>query len=126
MRIIDLLNKIANKEEVPKKIKVLSNVFEYDEYNYIYINVDETHASLLRYLGFYKGTTLNEEIEIIEDTPKEDKKIEKFKVVKDNTNNLVKLVIDKETKLTISIVEAIILDKVNEIIDRLNGDSNDN
>lgn len=78
MKVIDLLNKISNKEEVPKKIKVLFNVFEYDEDNYNYKNVDETLDNLFRHLGCYKGIVLNTEIEIIEDKPKEDKKIEKI------------------------------------------------
>lgn len=35
MKIISLLNKIANREEVPKKIKYDNLVYEYDEqYDY--------------------------------------------------------------------------------------------
>lgn len=78
MKVIDLLNKAANKEEVPKKIKVLFNIFEYDEDNYNYKNVDKTQENLLRHLGHYKGIALNDEVEIIEDTPKEDKKLDLY------------------------------------------------
>ena len=108
MKVIDLLQRIANKEVVPKKIKVLFNVFVYDEDNYCYKNVDETLDSLLKHLAFYKGIVLNEEVEIIEDTPKEDKKIEKIKISSRFTRN-----------------QKVIIHKINEIIDRLNGDSND-
>lgn len=103
MKVIDLLQRIANKEEVPKKIKVLFNVFEYDEDNYKYRNVDETLDNLFEHLDFYKGIVLNDEIEIIEDTPKEDKKIEKL-----NEHIFVN-------------AHSIVL-KINEIIDRLNGE----
>ena len=34
MKIIDLLNKIANGEEVPKKIKIKDEIWIYDEIDY--------------------------------------------------------------------------------------------
>ena len=108
MKVIDLLNKIANKEEVPKKIKVLFNVFVYDEDNYKYRNIDEEKDDLFEHLEFYKGIALNDEINIIEDTSKEDKitKIGKLNQVSDkqHLNNYI------------------LRNKINEIIDRLNGE----
>lgn len=73
MKIIDLLNKIANGEEMPKKIK-----FE----NYIYIWRDiqkeyfceQINHSLESIIGEYLFENLNLEVEIIE----EDKEIEKL------------------------------------------------
>lgn len=112
MKVIDLLQRIANKEEVPKKIKVLFNVFVYDEDNYCYKNVDETLDSLLKHLAFYKGIVLNEEVIIIEDTHKEDKKIEKIGKDKIYNNSVVGNVFILQTK-------------IDEIIDKINGDSNE-
>lgn len=113
MKIIDLLNKIANKEEVPKKIKVLFNVFVYDEDNYNYKNIDETLDNLFRHLGHYKGIALNNEIEIIEDTPKEDKKIAKIGKLNQVSNNKQHL------------NNYILRNKINEIIDKINGEDNE-
>ena len=36
MKIIDLLNKIANGEEVPKKIKYKNKIYEWKEYDVCY------------------------------------------------------------------------------------------
>ena len=73
MKVIDLLNKIANKEEVPKKIKWAGDIYERHKDNEIdyYENVD---ASDLLLDNLYSTEELNDEIEIIE----EDNKIEKL------------------------------------------------
>lgn len=78
MKIIDLLNKIANGEELPKKIKYDDKIYymvgnnDYENYEY-----EETPTLL-----FAVGATsyINEEIEILdeEEDKKEDKKIEKL------------------------------------------------
>ncbi len=76
MRIIDLLNKIANGEEVPKKIKYRNKIFMYGKESQCYIDVGcNKYNDLLMELSNHKGTDFNYEVEIIEDTPKEDKKI---------------------------------------------------
>jgi hypothetical protein len=74
MKVINLLNKIANGEEVPKKIK-----YDGVEYTHIdnYCYADE-NSRLLSYEIYAEQHRLNDEIEIIEDTPKENKKIEKL------------------------------------------------
>lgn len=73
MKVIDLLNKIAKGEEVPKEIK-------YDTMNYYFRNYDykEVHGELIdeqtsfiERINFYR---LNDEIEIIE----EEKEIEEI------------------------------------------------
>lgn len=77
IKIIDLLNMISKGEELPKKIKYDDKIYymvgnnDYENYEY-----EETPTLL-----FAVGSTsyINDDIEIIEDTPKEDKKIEKFK-----------------------------------------------
>ena len=70
MKIIDLLNRIANGEEVPKKIQVYSDIFVLDDDNMLYKN-EKTGTNLLR---IYNGYILNYEAAIIE----EDKKIKKI------------------------------------------------
>lgn len=61
MKAIDLLNKIAKGEEVPKKIKILNKIWEYDKDCIDFLNDDDWL--------FYKANTriLNVEVEIIEE-----------------------------------------------------------
>lgn len=74
MKVIDLLNKIANGEEVPKEIKydTMNYVFRHYDYKEVYGELIDEQSSWLEKIDFYK---LNDEVEIIE----EDKKIEKLK-----------------------------------------------
>lgn len=70
MKIIDLLNKIANGEEVPKKIKWKGQIYEYSRSNRFYYQ-----NSWSMYRDFYtEGNCLNDEVEILE----EPKKIKKW------------------------------------------------
>ena len=68
MKVIDLLNKIANGEKVPEKIKYRNKIFIYDKDNQCYIvenynEYDDLHMSL----SDHKGIDLNYEVEIIEE-----------------------------------------------------------
>lgn len=75
MKVIDLLNNIANGEEVPKKIKYLTTIYTLrSNLNYYEEDKDSTFKNGL-YYQFIGGSRLNDEVEIIE----EDKKIEKLK-----------------------------------------------
>lgn len=70
IKIIELFNKIANDEEVPKKIKYKNMVYIYSEYNnQYYLEKNTGLTSSLRYIldNFSK---LNEEVEIIEEEKK--------------------------------------------------------
>lgn len=67
MKVIDLLIKIANGEEVPKRIKYNDVIYWYDE-------TDDNEIA--RYVDIHNewlfgDAYLNDEIEIIEDIPKE-------------------------------------------------------
>ena len=75
MKVIDLLNKIANDKEVPKKIKW--GVHEFEWFVYEYKAKDEfQEPTLLDYLS-QTPSMLNDKVEIIE----EEKKIpEKLKL----------------------------------------------
>ena len=73
MKVIDLYIKIANGEEIPKKIKFLDKQYTFEEeYKKYYRHgvVSESFED-----DWYISKILNDEVEIIEDTPKEDKKI---------------------------------------------------
>lgn len=75
IKIIDLLNKIANGEEVPKKIKVWGNTFFRYEDKITYIYYYATDDGRDELMGLLNGTNeLNNEAEIIGD--EEDKKID--------------------------------------------------
>ena len=105
MKIIDLLNKIANGEEVPKKIKhkmIEGNTVEelLDNLKYIYGVFNDS---------YYKA--LNSEIEIIE----ENKKIEKLEY----SNGGLTLHYGKDDYAIVN-HEKIIINKINELIDEVN------
>ena len=106
MKIIDLLNKIANGEEVPKKIQWGEFILVWEElgfHDYKFLGT----GNHLMYQGF-ATSVLNEEVEIIE----EDKKIENIYLCCMSTEN-------KETKFLIQNINDL-ADKINEIIDRIN------
>ena len=73
IKIIDLLNKIANGEEVPKKIKINNVIYEYR--GFMYCTEKANYQDIEDYLfGKWNFNILNDEAEIIE----EPKKIEKI------------------------------------------------
>ena len=109
MKVIDLLNKIANSE-TPKRILYDKQTYWYDgmEQDYYTYTEKDLDDEDIKYLFDYKITEiLNDEVEIIEDTPKEDKKIEKLDVSKYYDAN---------------VTEIHIMNKINEMIERLNGE----
>ena len=109
MKIIDLLNKIANGEEVPSKIMYQDKIYymvgnnDYENYEY------DEEPTLMYAIG--NTHNINDDIEIIEDISKEDKKIEKIDF------DLLQSFEDDDDKY-ISI-EAI-CKKIDEIIDYIN------
>ena len=73
IKVIDLLNKIANGEEVPKKIKIKNVIYEYR--GYMYCTEKANYQDIEDYLfGKWNFNILNDYVEIIE----EPKKIEKI------------------------------------------------
>ena len=72
MKIIDLLNKIANGEDVPRELIYKGFLWEYDVNNkmwFYYFGEGRNHRFDRL---FYIGQILNDEVEIL-DEPKEDK-----------------------------------------------------
>ena len=106
MKVIELLNRIANKEELPKKIRFNNIEWNrvYGEKNVCYI--DEYDNDF--FLHFFRNNldfTLNDEIEIIE-KPKNIKKLDE-----NNTNVLTNIIENRK--------------KINEIIDYIMEDKHD-
>ena len=114
MKIIDLLNKIANKEKLPEEIECYNQTFYLSDNLYIASYQKE------KYLDDYIDlSSLNYEVKILEDTPtfkgfkvkdeeiiyKEDKKIEYIEPSETMMENHIN-----------------IMKKLNEIIDKINGD----
>lgn len=79
MKVIELLNKIANREEVPTTIKYQDNYYnfirkyneDWEEYELGYKNLNGG------YLNIWRDNVLNDEVEIIEE-PQEHKIPEKI------------------------------------------------
>ena len=70
MKIIDLLNKIANGEEVPKKIKIKTNVltrFDYSKGDGTYISSYQSDDGQYHINDYSYPQYLNIEVEIIEE-----------------------------------------------------------
>ena len=80
MKIIDLLNKIANNEEVPKKIKIRGTIYKFTEIFTKNLTFADRGSNINNaYENDFENywldcARINEEVEIIE----EDKKIEKW------------------------------------------------
>lgn len=111
MKVIDLLNKIANDEELPKKIKIWGRIYYFcgnDSSGQCYFTEEEGFGGLS--LKF-NTSNMNEEVEIIED-----KKIEKIKSL-NNVGNCQNLT-DFEVKQHLN--NHILKDKINEIIEKIN------
>ena len=79
MKVIDLLVKIANNEEVPKKIKWEDTIFAYSDYDKDYLEFpfsEEEYKGLFCMKDSILTQYLNDEIEIIEEKTKKIKDFE--------------------------------------------------
>ncbi len=119
MTIIDILNNIANKKEVPEKVKYNNKIYIYDcitkDY---YENFDKIlEKSLFGYLFSNQKTDhfINKEVEIIG----EDKEIEDI-LTKYNADTEKVGITYANSTYELSQQEVIITDKVNELIKAVN------
>ena len=125
MKIIELLNRIANNEGIPKKIKWEDTIYSYSDYDKDYLEYpfsEEEYQGLFNMKDSILTQYLNEEVEVVEEE-QEDKKIRKIKTeyspdieeeifyVDGNKPNHC-ILGDNGTKL--------IINKINEIIDKIN------
>lgn len=112
MKIIDLLNNIANGKKVPAKIKFKNNIFRYSGCNYY---CDEMMTTLF---NIYSLSILNENVEIIED--------KKIGYIEGRIKNWKHYIEDRCFRvqpledLELNQNEIVIIDKVNELIDKVN------
>ena len=105
MKVIDLLNKIANEEDIPKKIKINGNLYRQANGQFW---CDETGMYMIdNCTSIYD---LNDEVEII----KEKKKIERLK----SSSNLFGTFINDQKYRNKR--DAEITAKINEILDKIN------
>ena len=114
MKVIDLLNKIANGEEVPKKFRIKGSCFKdlYYEYNEKYNCYDLIGEKFKNGCYVFGYSELNEEIEILE----EEKKIpEKIDVI--SWDKCIHDVTHKEKELAIQINKT--QELLNQVIDYL-------
>lgn len=84
IRVIDLLNKIANGEEVPKKIRYKNDILKYYEEVQDYFGVSKTGSgAFFNYLFVNKRTDkfINDTVEIIEE--QQDIDIQEIEDIKD-------------------------------------------
>lgn len=114
MKVIDILNKMANYEKMPKCIKVSGEIYKYYSSYKDYLKEDSSKWFISDFVDCYSD--FNKEVEIIEDTPKEDKKIKKIKSLNNigHSKDIIEL-LDKQ-----QINNHILKNKINEIINHLN------
>ena len=73
IKLIELLNKIVNGEDLPKKIKIQEYVFELSkDYEHYYYNEDVEITHLIN----HNFSNLNDEVEILEDNTEEIEELE--------------------------------------------------
>lgn len=113
MKIIDIYNKIANGEEVPKKIKYQNYIYEYQHrrdtescFNYM---CNENGEYLSR--RYFIDNILNDEVEILEEEKKIPEKL--------NMTYMKKIDDDAFITERFSQAEQKIVDTVNALIDYL-------
>lgn len=125
MKVIDLLNKIANGEEVPKKIKWGCHYLEWIVYDYKVVNELGSPAFFELTKGITKSL-LNDEVEILEEP----------KGIPEKLDHLIGYDIQQfdDLKEYVEITTNDLFGKANKIIDTLNqlldyleskGESND-
>ena len=120
MKVIDLLNKIANDEEVPREFTYKGYLWEYDVKNkmwFYYFGESKSHRFDRL---FYLNMILNDEVEIIEE-PQEHKipkKIEYHQVRRNEVE--VDYIEDGIVKhFCLNKKQRYFADKINEILDYL-------
>ena len=112
IKVIDLLNKIANGEEVPKKVSINAGIHGVDIWVYDEHYEDYKNGTNIYLLDSGMTTNhLNDEVEIIE----EDKKIEKIDI-KDKSIKVKGTIFYREKDIEIFQKLSMV---INEIIDYL-------
>lgn len=106
IKIINLLAKIPNGEEIPQKIKYKNHIWYYDKMTQDYCRNDDDGLYVYLFQNLFQSETdifINDEVEVIE----EDKEIEKIPITFQGKHNQTEI---NEYLRTI----------VNELIDEIN------
>ena len=103
MKVIDLLNKIAKGEEVPKEIKIENDELYFNKYKNTYVFEDGEN---LNWCYYVTDKSLTDEIEIIE----EEKEIEKLNLDTDELRG----------KEIVRSIDYLLEGKINQLIDLIN------
>lgn len=92
IKVIELLNKVANGEDLPKRIKIQDYVFELSkDYEHYYYNEDVEITHLIN----HNFSNLNDEVEILEDNTEEIEELEIGTITTDERlkiNEIIKVV----------------------------------
>lgn len=125
IKIIDLLLKIANNEEVPEKIKWEDTIYVYSKYDKDYlefpISVDE-YKGLFNMKDSILTQYLNDEVEIIKDSPKTLEDIltpDELKCFED-LKELVTRLSDEDIKI---MVKLLLGDEYDELVEKIRGEA---
>ena len=114
IKIIDLLNEIANGEEVPKKIKHEGLIYNWDITGYLHY--EDEHTRERAFLeGYRTDMCLNDEVEIIE----EDKPIEELKIARNEKDNKMFLRVENH-HATMRKIDVVFATKINELVKEIN------
>ena len=101
MKVIELLNRIANGIDIPLQIKYDNNIWKYDEMARDYLLIDKSGEEYLICEELNLMYALNEEVEVVEEE-QEDKKIEKIDeiltIMCDDLKDKIKEIVDKINK----------------------------
>ena len=113
MKVIDLLNKIANREDVPEKIRYDEKIWKLNPLNETYDNGECCLFEDYIDKNYVITDVLNDEIEIIE----EDKKIEKI-----DLSEWVEITYQEDWQMLTKDFNRncnLFVNKINEIIDKI-------
>lgn len=107
IKIIDLLVKIANGEEIPKKIEFVDSIWEYCKNGSTQDYINDYDKCLMEFVPINK-IGLNDEVEIIEEPKKIEKLNDKLRLF--SYNNMQKIINELNSTRT----------TINELIDEIN------
>lgn len=114
MKIIDILNKIANGEEV--KFRIIDEQEDYYCKKDDFLRQDRNNQEVDWWLD---SLWLNKEVEIIEEQKEIPEKLETYKEIDDEDSYANILKVSKNGEYEIDEATSVIVDKINSIIDYL-------
>lgn len=112
IKTIDLLFKIANNEDVPKKIKFEDKIWKYNSSVQDYMNEDNNEYLFANIFGMETEIALNREVEIIEEEKKIEHCISFVEFISDNSYSDA-----YEEYLTVKIDK--LIDEVNKLNEKM-------